>query len=401
MNQSYDCRTPTAGTSGQTCHAAKQQSKLVKLSRGSPAHGFGDVAMPLMRNGMIVAAVAVISAGAYYLATSESDNPVILGLQNRIDQLPFLPGRKDALPEGIAFGNGRIEAVQVDVTTKIAGRVKEVLAKEGDLVDLGQKVAVIESNQLEAQLLRAEADIASAESQVAAAEASIAQAKAQLILADQELKRSAQLVEQGHTTKETYDTRISGRDVARANVAAARANLVSQERGVDAARAVAQEIRTQIDDCVLTAATVGRVLYRLAEPGEVLGSGGKVLTLINLNDIYMEIFLPSSQAFRVVVGSEARIKLDIIEYTIPATVSFVSPESQYTPKQVETASERDKLMFRVKVRVPSELVETYIERVKTGARGVAYIRLDGEAVPDWPENLQNLVPAAPLSASSG
>ena len=130
--------------------------------------------MPLMRNGMIAAAVVVISAGAYYLATSESDNPVIQGLQNRIDQLPLLSGRKDALPEGIAFGNGRIEAVQVDVTTKIAGRVKEILAKEGDLVDLGQKVAVIESNQLEAQLLRAEADIASAESQVAAAEASIA-----------------------------------------------------------------------------------------------------------------------------------------------------------------------------------------------------------------------------------
>lgn len=298
------------------------------------------------------------------------------------------------LPEGIAFGNGRIEAVQVDISTKIAGRVQEIYAKEGDLVQQDEKVAIIDTAQLKAQHLKAEADIASAVSQVAAANAAIAQAKAQLVLAEQELDRASRLVKQGHTSKETYDTRVSNRDVAIANLKAAEATLISRQRSVDAARAVAQEIKTQIDDGLLVSPTIGRVLYRLAEPGEVLGSGGKVLTLINLTDIYMEIFLPSAQAHRVAIGSEARIKLDILDFAIPATVSFVSPESQFTPKQVETPSEREKLMFRVKVRVPQELVLKHIDEVKTGVRGVAYVRLAGNAPPEWPAFLQKLPPDA-------
>ncbi|MDH3579327.1 MAG: HlyD family efflux transporter periplasmic adaptor subunit [Hyphomicrobiales bacterium] len=302
------------------------------------------------------------------------------------------------LPNGIAFGNGRIEAVQVDISTKIPGRVQDIFANEGDLVQPDQKVALINTDQLKAQHLKAQADIASAQSQVAAAEASIAQAKAQLRLAEQELERASSLVKQGHTSKETYDTRVSNRAVAVANLRAAEATLVSRQRSVDAARAVAQEIKTQIDDSLLVSPMIGRVLYRLAEPGEVLGAGGKVLTLINLSDIYMEIFLPSAQAHRVNIGAEARIKLDILDFAIPAKISFVSPESQFTPKQVETPSERDKLMFRIKVRVPQELVLKHIDRVKTGVRGMAYVWLDGASKPEWPEFLQKLPPDVPQTA---
>ena len=298
----------------------------------------------------------------------------------------------NGLPEGIASGNGRIEAVQVDISTRIAGRVKEVLAREGDLVQTGQKIAIIDSAQLRARFLRAEAEIASAQSQVAAANASIAQVKAQLILAEQELKRTQMLVKKGHDSREKYDTRVSQRDVARANLAAAKAMLVSRQRGVDAARAGAKEIKTQIADCTLTSPTIGRVLYRLTEPGEVLGNGGKVLTLVNLAEVYMEIFLPSAQAHRVSIGSEVRVKLDIIDFAVPAKVSFVSPKSQFTPKQVETQSEREKLMFRVKVRLPHKLVKKHIEKVKTGIRGVAYVRLDGGPQPQWPAFLNNLPP---------
>ena len=289
------------------------------------------------------------------------------------------------LPEGIAYGNGRIEAVQVDISTKIAGRVQDILVQEGDLVKPGQKVATIDTDQLKAQHLRAEADIASAESQVAAAEASIAQAKAQLILTEQELDRAS---------------RLSARDVAKATLAATKAELVSRQRSVDAARATAQEIKTQIDDSVLVSPIIGRVLYRLAEPGEVLGAGGKVLTLVNLSDIYMEIFLPAADAHRVSIGADARIKLDVLNVAIPAKVSFVSPESQFTPKQVETPSEREKLMFRVKVRVPQDLVLKHIDQVKTGVRGVAYVMLDENPKPEWPEFLQKLPPDVAQPASS-
>ena len=308
----------------------------------------------------------------------------------------------NTLPDGIASGNGRIEAVQIDISTKIAGRVKEISAKEGDLVQRGQEVAIIDSAQLRSQLLKAQAEIARAESDVASADASIAQMNAQLILADKELYRASRLVKQGHTSKETYDTRVSERDVARANLAAAQATLISKQRSVDAARASAQEIQTQIDDCVLRAPAMGRVLYRLAEPGEVMSVGGKVLTLVNLTDVYMEIFLPAAQAHRVSIGSDARIKLDILDFAVPARVSFVSPESQFTPKQVETQTEREKLMFRVKVRVPSDLILKHIDRVKTGVRGVAYVQLsnpDTSPAPDWPEFLQKLPPGTEQTVS--
>ncbi|MCC6887264.1 MAG: HlyD family efflux transporter periplasmic adaptor subunit [Hyphomicrobiales bacterium] len=318
-----------------------------------------------------------------------------------VGYLVFVRGGTEAIPNGIAFGNGRIEGVLVDISTKISGRIREISANEGDLVQPGQNVALIDTSQLQAQLLRAKADVASAESQVAAAEASIAQAKAQLILAEQGLNRSSTLVDQGHASREIYDTRISQRDVARANLKAAEATHVSRQRSVDAANAVVQEIQTQLDDCVLKAPTVGRVLYRLAEPGEVLSAGGRVLTLVNLADVYMEIFLPAGQAHRVNVGSEARIKLDIVDIALPGTVSFVSPESQFTPKQVETPSEREKLMFRVKIRVPSELVQKYIDKVKTGVRGVGYVRLDGGPTPPWPAKLQKLPPGAADAPKAG
>jgi HlyD family secretion protein len=121
--------------------------------------------------------------------------------------------------------------------------------------------------------------------------------------------------------------------------------------------------------------------------------------LVNLEDIYMEIFLPSEQASRITVGADARLTVDHAPGRAAAAhVSFVSPEAQFTPKQVETRSERDKLMFRVKVQVPEELVASYIERIKTGVRGVAYVKLDESAV--WPDWLQDLLTAPEQSVPS-
>ena len=136
------------------------------------------------------------------------------------------------------------------------------------------------------------------------------------------------------------------------------------------------------------------MLYRLAEAGEVLSPGGKALTLVNLEDVYMEIFLPSQQAAQLKLNAEARITLDFdTSQAIPAYVSFVSPEAQFTPKQVETQSERDKLMFRVKLQVPKELASQYIERIKTGVRGIGYVKVKETA--EWPARLQNLLPPQP------
>jgi HlyD family secretion protein len=304
------------------------------------------------------------------------------------------PGDDDGLPEGLVMGNGRVEAVQVDISTKLPGSVAEVLVAEGDLVEVGQAVARMDVVQLEAQLLRAEAEINSALAEVTAAEAQVLVARSELSLAEKRLGRTEELLARGNASFEAHDIDVTQRNVALAGVAGAEAALAARRKAVDAARAVAAEIASRIEDAELASPVFGRVLYRLAEPGEVLGTGGKIVTLIDYEDIFMEIFLPASQAHLVNIGAEARIKLDIWDFGIPAKVSFVSPESQFTPKQVETPSERDKLMFRIKIRADEALIRHNVERVKAGLRGVAYVHLDGFPAPDWSALLPDMPPEA-------
>jgi HlyD family secretion protein len=296
----------------------------------------------------------------------------------------------DLPPEGFARGNGRIEADLVDISTRLAGRVAEITVREGDLVQPGDVLAVMDTTELEAQKARAEAAVASAEAAVAVAQAGVAQATASLALSQSKLARSETLNARGIVTGVDLDISHTESELAAAGLAAAQAHVHAQQRAVDAENAVLREIEARIADSTLHASQAGRVLYRLAQPGEVIGVGGKVLTLVSLGDVYMEFFLPASEAPRVILGDEARIVVDIMpDMAVPAIVSFVAPQAQFTPKQVETSAERESLMFRIRVRIPNALVATRLTQVKTGVRGVAWVRLAGRDgnVFDWPEGL--------------
>ena len=303
----------------------------------------------------------------------------------------WLAQKAQPLPAGIVFGNGRIEAIQVDIAAKYAGRVREVLAHEGDLVEKGQLLARMDTLELEAALAQALAHLAEAEQAIAQSQAILLERESELRLAESMLARSEKLLAQKAISQEEYDQKKSQREVANASVTAANASINTAKRGVDVAKAAMAQTEVQIADAELKAPTVGRVLYRLAEEGEVLTGGGKVMTLMDLSDIYMEIFLPAKEASRLSIGADARIVLDIAPgYAGVAKVSFVSPEAQFTPKQVETQDERDKLMFRVKVQVPHEQVLKHIEKIKSGIRGVAYVKIDDSV--EWPEKLNRLFP---------
>jgi HlyD family secretion protein len=309
----------------------------------------------------------------------------------------YMIKRKNALPEGIASGNGRIEGKLVDISAREPLRVKEILVDEGALVKPGQVVARMDTSTLQSQLTEANAAVQAAEERLAVAQAGIAKNKSEVNLAHVEAKRSKNLVAEGAGSQRELDVRNSQVETTKATLGQASAMLATATQQVDVARANAQTIQTRIDDATLRSPVTGRVLYRLAEPGEVLAAGGKALTLVNLQDVYMEIFLPSDQAASLKVGSEARITVDYDPTrAVAGYVSFVSPEAQFTPKQVETKSEREKLMFRVKIQVPKEVAAQYVERLKTGVRGVGYVKLKDSAV--WPAKLQNLV-AAPKTAS--
>ncbi len=301
-------------------------------------------------------------------------------------------GNQEQLPDYIASGNGRIEAEEVHVATKYAGRVADVLVNEGDMVKTGQVLAHMDTGELRASLAAAKASIAQAQENVIEARAQIVQRQSELKYAEQELVRAETLVAKGHISEQQADQRQTERDIAKAALKAAQARLASTQRAVEAAKAQAVLIQTQIDDSTLTAPRAGRVQYRLAEPGEVLPSGGRVVTLLDLTDVYMTIFLSTDQIGRLLVGNEGRIILDAVpQYVIPATVSFISAEAQFTPREVETRREREKLMFRIKVQVATELLREHIKQVRTGLPGEAYVMLGHGA--DWPERFAvNLPP---------
>lgn len=315
------------------------------------------------------------------------------------------------LPDGIVSGNGRIEAVEMDISAKSPGRIRDILVDEGAFVKAGQLVAHMDTDVLkaqkaeaEAQLAQAQAAIQTAQSQVAqrqseraAALASVRQREAELNVARKRFSRSSTLAREGATAVQERDDDQAQVEGATAAVAAAKAQLaavdasvgtaqsqvIGARSNVDAVRATIQRIEADILDSDLRAPANGRIQYRIAQPGEVVAGGGRVLNLVDLSDVYMTFFLPETVAGKVALGAEVRLVLDAApNYVIPARVSFVADVAQFTPKTVETQSERQKLMFRVKARIDRKLLERYITQVKTGLPGMAYVRINPQT--EWP-----------------
>jgi HlyD family secretion protein len=291
--------------------------------------------------------------------------------------------RPPGVPAGFAVGNGRLEAGELHVATKLPGRIAEVLADEGDEVQAGQLLARMDTASLDAQLAEAKAQVAAVRMRREAAQAAVAQRMSECTLAEKELERAEALHRRDFASERDVDIGRSRAETAHAACDAAQAQVADLEAAIEAAAAAVARIETELADAALVAPRAGRVQHRLAEPGEVLPAGGRVLTLLDLSDVYMTLFLPAAAAGRLRVGAEARIVLDALpERPIPARVRFVSEEAQFTPKQVETSSEREKLSFRVKAQV----LDGRDPVLKPGAPGVAWVRLD-EGSP-WPEQLR-------------
>jgi HlyD family secretion protein len=355
--------------------------------------------------------------------------------------------RAEPLPPGIVSGNGRLEATEIDIATKTAGRVEDVLAREGDFVDAGQVVARMDTASLSAELRQTEAKIRQAESAATTAAALaaqrrdarasaqalivqrrqaeataaqlVAQRESELAFAQSDLKRSEELFAKGFIAAQRLDadrTRVrtalaalaaSRSQVAEAQaaieaaqsqareaesaLAAAESQVAESKFSVEAAVAATEKIKADIADATLRTPRAGRVLFRTAEPSEVLPAGGKVLTVLDVSDVYMTFFLPETVAGRVALGAEARLVLDAAkQYVVPARISFVASAAQFTPKTVETASEREKLAFRVKAQIDPQLLQQHRAQVKTGLPGVAYVKVDPSA--RWPAGLEVKLP---------
>ena len=293
-----------------------------------------------------------------------------------------------ALPIGIVSGNGRVEADEIDIATKFAGRVAELLVDEGSSVTAGQVVARMDTRDLQASLEKAQAQVRQAQRALDEAHANVTQQQAQLLLANQELARTQTLVKNGYATHELLDQRQQQVDSATGGLNAANARAEQLAHALDAARHDVDLLRVNIADNTLVAPRDGRIQYRIANIGEVLPAGGKVFTMLDLASVYMDIYLPTADTGKAKIGDDARIVLDAYpNLAIPAKVSFISDQAQFTPKAVETKTERDKLMFRVRVRVDPDVLRAHRDAVKSGVPGVTYVQLDPK-VP-WPERLRS------------
>jgi biotin carboxyl carrier protein len=140
----------------------------------------------------------------------------------------------------------------------------------------------------------------------------------------------------------------------------------------------------------------GEVQYLLAGRGDTIAGGESIVTIIDLTDIYMTVFLPAADASKLGIGDEARVILDAApDYVIPAAVSFLASDTRISPKSVETKEERAKQTFRVDLRFDPQVLKTYHGRVEAGLRGAGFVRTKPDV--KWPTELQIKLPPAPVA----
>ena len=337
-----------------------------------------------------VAAIGVLSSALLIgAAHAQSQSPVEVAKTALENLIAKLRGRD--MPEGIVKANGRLEATEVDVAAKYPGRLATLSVNEGDEVTAGQVVGTIASPETEAQLLGAQAQVLKSKQALAEAIALIAQRKSDLEFTRTDFERAKPLLEHGNISQQMTDMRRNKFEAAEAGLAAANAQRDQAQSSIKAAEADVVRLQSILTDLVLLSPRSGRVQYRLARAGEVLAAGQRVLTILDLNDVYMTIYLSADDAGKLMLGDEARTILDpLAQYVLPNTISFVATDAQFTPKSVETAEERQKLMFRVKLQGDPQILDKYHRYVKTGVRGLGFVRTDPR-VP-WPAELELKLP---------
>lgn len=291
--------------------------------------------------------------------------------------------RGAALPQSIVEANGRLEMARIDIAAKYAGRVVDLPIQEGDLVQAGQILARQDVAEIDAEAAGARAQRAQAVEGLERARAALQAQRSARQLAHLEWSQTEGLKAKKLVSDVELQRRRIALDSAEAEVAAASAALKEAQSAVDAADAQLARIDVVRDEMTIRSPIRGRIEYRLIERDAVVPAGGRIATLLDPSDVYMTVFLPDRVAGQLRIGDEARIVLDAFEgHALAATVSFVAPEAQFTPKYVETRSEREKLAYRVKLQVPKDLAREYEGQLKAGETGDGYVRVDTRAA--WP-----------------
>lgn len=270
--------------------------------------------------------------------------------------------------------SGHVEATDVRVSTKVPGRLESFTLGEGDLVKAGQEMARIDTVDIRLALdtARAEREQAAAElrlrlagsraEEISEAEALAARAEADLAGAQRDTERMQGLLDEGSGTAKARDDAVTRRDMAESALRAARERLRRLRAGfrpeeIDAARArlsgadarIAQ-MEQQRKDCVITSPASGVLTEKLAEQGELLSAGAALAVVTDLTDAWLTVYVGEPDLARIRIGQEAEVITDDGRRRT-GRISFVSPEAEFTPRNVQTRDERVKLVFKVKIRL--------------------------------------------------
>lgn len=178
-------------------------------------------------------------------------------------------------------------------------------------------------------------------------------------------------------------------DAETAVLEAAQGAVQTAGHAAEEAQAQIELAQAMLESLQLRAPLDGRVEYRLAEPGAMLAPGSRVATLLDAGDVWLTVFFPAAVAGQLKVGDEARVTLEGLSAALPATVALVDEQAQFTPKYVETASERENLVYRVKLRIPRETALAWPGVLKGGVTGDGYVRTGSQP---WPAQLQAQAP---------
>lgn len=284
----------------------------------------------------------------------------------------------DGDEQGLA-ASGTVEATEADLGFQLPGRVAEIHVREGDAVSGGQELARLDTRELEASLDAARAQVEAARArldelergarpeELARARAAVRSARQRAEEARRDAQRSRNLFEGGAISRQALDRAETAAEVAEASLDQAEQTLALVREGprvetIAAQRAVVRQaesnlarLEATLDNAVVTAPFPGVVTVRHREPGETVGPGAPVLTLLDPDDRWVRIYVPEDRLGRVRLGQAARVSSDTYpDRRYAGEVIFIGSEAEFTPRNVQTTEERTKLVYPVKVLITGD-----------------------------------------------
>ncbi len=302
--------------------------------------------------------------------------------------------------KNVISASGTIEAIEVDVASKVAGQILDLAVDEGARVKPGDLLATVDHATADIQLRQAEAGVDLAQAQlvllrngarqedIQQAESAVTQAEANLRVAQDDAKRMRELAKTGSVTPKSRDDADARLTVAEAQKSAADETLKklrrlarpeeiqAQEARVGQARAAADLLAKMIADCTIAAPVAGTVTHKAVEAGELVNPGSTVVTVSELDSVYVMIYLTEQEIGRVRLGDAVEVQIDAFpDKAFSGRITYISPEAEFTPKNVQTKEDRVKLVFGVKV-----VIENREGLLKPGLPADAVIRVPADRV---------------------